>query len=130
MFRGSLRARRSMSISISVTLDPFQASRWLPAASSSPIEVSDAVVAGEEEEDGEAGGGGGGKQRDPRPPMATGMLAVGAANSSRRSTVEDLFRGRSRRGGVESGGGGEGSGNVGKGAEEEEVGEGRRIPSL
>ena len=44
--------------------------------------------------------------------------------------VTDLLRGTSRCGGEESGGGGEENGNGGKGEEEEEVGEGCRIPSL
>src|SRR3954468_23995976 len=72
-FRGILRARRSIRICHSVTSEPFQAPRWLPAAPSSPIEASEAVVAdgGEEEEGEEVGGGESGNRREPRPPMAT-----------------------------------------------------------
>src|SRR3954471_5771469 len=69
--RGILRARRSIKISISVTSEPFQAPRWFSAAPSSPIEVSEAVVAdGGEEEEEEAGGGANGSRRELRPPMA------------------------------------------------------------
>ena len=66
---GILRARRSIRTSISVTLDPFQAPRWLPVAPSSPIEALEAVVTDGGEEDEETGGGASGSRREPRPPM-------------------------------------------------------------
>src|SRR3954468_22560793 len=79
-FRGILRARRSIKICISVTSEPFQAPRWFPAAPSSPIEASEAVMADGGEEGEETGGGASGNRRELRPPMA----AEAESNALRR----------------------------------------------
>src|ERR1043165_5845474 len=101
--RGNLRARRSIKICSSLTLDPFQAPRWLPAAPSSAMEVSEAVAAEkkeEEEEEEEADGGECGARREPRPP-----IAAEAVNNKQGRPAADLSGARGC-GGEEDGGGG------------------------